>query len=88
MRIIIAAAAGALALAACTPRSETGDTAAAAPEVAEDTAAVAVPEEPAAPPASPAAPGNSDGVYPPGQTPPTLPVEPGTTSPATSPPPQ
>ena len=89
--MIITAAAGALALAACTPATE---------ETAEDAAAVGTettataPADLTVPPDGTATPDttgtvNPDGsTTPPGQTPPTLPPEPtdGSTPPTTPPP--
>lgn len=91
IRIMGLAAAGALALAACSGQDDTTSTAA-APDAVADTAATAPMEAPEnAPPVdgSAMAPSpSSDSTTPPGRTPPTLPTEPSTTSPTSSPPPQ
>ncbi|WP_439478203.1 hypothetical protein [Brevundimonas sp.] len=86
IRIITAAALGAVSLTACSDR-DAGSPAAPSADVATDSAATAPAELPAELPEtlSPVDPGGTVG---PGQTPPTLPTEPSTTSPATSPPPQ
>lgn len=86
IRIIAAAALGAAALTACSDR-ETGPAATPAAGAATDSAAtgpvVSPPDQPETLP-----PVDSAGTVVPGRTPPTLPTEPSTTSPATSPPPQ
>jgi hypothetical protein len=87
---LIAAAVGALALTACTPADDDSP-AIAASGAATDTAADSAPTGPAAdaaPAAERAAPEATDSLSAPGQTPPTLPSDTATTSPATSPPPR
>lgn len=86
IRIIAAVALGAAALTACSDR-EADPAATPAADAATDSAAAA---SVATPPDQPETlpPVDSGGVLVPGQTPPTLPTEPSTTSPATSPPPQ
>ena len=86
IRIITAAALGAVCLTACSDR-DAGPTAAPAVDAATDSAATAPAERPADPPET-LPPADSGGTVVPGETPPTLPPEPSTTSPATSPPPQ
>ncbi len=94
MRTLILAAAAALALTACSggddaPRTDAAPQAAVeAAATAPSDAAMAPSDGPAPTPSGSVTPGNPDGTYPPGQTPPVLPTEPATTSPATSPPPQ
>ena len=89
--ITLVAAAGILALAACSGQDDTVKTDAAADAAATAPAdgALAPAGETTVPPtADPATPPYPDATAPPGTPPPTLPVEPATTSPATSPPPQ
>ena len=88
--LIAAAAVGALALTACTPADDDSP-AIAASGAATDTAADSAPTAPAAdaaPAAEPGGPETVEGLSPPAQTPPTLPPDSVTTSPATSPPPR
>lgn len=84
--IIAAAALGALSLTACSDR-DAASPAEPATDAATDSAATAPVGAPAGPPQT-LPPADSDGTVVPGQTPPTLPTEPATTSPATSPPPR
>ena len=86
IRIITAAALGAVSLTACSDR-DAGSTAAPATGAATDSVATAPAEVPAPLPET-LPPADSGGTVTPGETPPTLPPEPSTTSPATSPPPQ
>ena len=88
--ITLAAAAGTLALAACSGQNDTvktdaaADTAATAPVDGTMAPADGTTAPPTADQTTPAAP---DATTPPGTTPPTLPPESPATSPATSPPP-
>jgi len=86
IRTITAFALGAVCLTACSDR-DAGATADPAAEVATDSAATAPGEAPTVEPET-LQPADSGGTVGPGETPPTLPPEPSTTSPATSPPPQ
>ena len=96
IRIIAVAAVGSFALAACSGGDDSTRTDAAV-DAATEAAATAPSDEAAVstdgstaprPPVDSALAGNPDGIYPSGQTPPTLPTDPATTSPATSPPPR
>ncbi|MDO9588163.1 MAG: hypothetical protein Q8R45_12855 [Brevundimonas sp.] len=86
IKTLVAVFGGALALVACSGEDDAPKTVAAT-EKAVDAAATAPVDETTAP-ANPVPSVDPGGVYPPVQTPPTLPDEPAATSPATSPPPR